>query len=725
MRGKKPLRIKALEKKKLSQRDNHRNLNPNNRNPNSIDDDDEPFDPGFFIGDHFYREEDCDNFCDPFNPIDHQHDIEEDNEFSYFTEKFARHMFEEDEEKEEDESADEEDEDELEAMDEVRDGAAKGVLLNVPLDIFLDIFSRLPIKSLAYCRGVCKTWRKIVRHPRFAKMHHMKGTQYTGILLQVKFFNNERITEIFCVEHDNSGSFDNAILANPKIYHPGINFDVVGSCYGLICLSEPYCSDPIYVCNPVIGEYVRIPKMKKRTNYDIVSGFGFDRVNNQYKVVRMLYDKLEYVSEGSIDFKLEGEIYTLGSNTWRSLGEVPYPLRGKYSQAFVNGALHWMTCEYIGLDVPELIISFDTSSEKFKVVTPPPSFNPGWSSHRMSLAELGGFLCLCDFKSYDHFDIWMMKDYGVESSWTKEYVIPCQILGLENVFLHPLSLMKDFGILMVLNGNSLVGYYPGSKTFRDIGIHQLPPRFHAITHVGSFVSLKNIIGPTKSKQRGTCGKWYTCMNPVNSERESVSVPSSILQRRKENSSLMAEFVNCFSIFCILVSLFLPSSAQTCSNYTFPNNKVFNSCIDLPFLDAHLSWNYIPSTKKIDIAYRATQTVAGWVAWAINPTDIGMIGSQALVAFHGSNGTLMAYSTPISSYSPSMQPGDVSFPVSNLSAAYINQEMIIFGTVGPLRDGTNVNHAWQAGGSVSNDVPQIHSTSGPNVQSFGTLDFLSG
>lgn len=180
-----------------------------------------------------------------------------------------------------------------------------------------------------------------------------------------------------------------------------------------------------------------------------------------------------------------------------------------------------------------------------------------------------------------------------------------------------------------------------------------------------------------------------------------------------------------SILCIVVSLLLVSSAQTCSNYTFSTNRVFSSCSDLPYLQAHLHWNYISSTKRVQIAYRATQASDGWIAWGINPTGTGMVGSQAIVALRHSKGSMTAYTTAITGYSPSMNPGTLSFSVSNISAEYSHNEMRIFAVIGPLSNGTVVNHVWQSGSSVSNDIPQMHSTSGENVQSIGKLDFQSG
>ncbi|KAM3238329.1 hypothetical protein T459_12202 [Capsicum annuum] len=176
------------------------------------------------------------------------------------------------------------------------------------------------------------------------------------------------------------------------------------------------------------------------------------------------------------------------------------------------------------------------------------------------------------------------------------------------------------------------------------------------------------------------------------------------------------------LFCILASLFLVTSAQNCSNHIFPANRTFTSCKKLPFLEANLHWNYNSSSAEVSIAYRAKQDPKGWVAWAINPTRQGMVGSQALVAFRNSNDSMIAYPTQITSYNPSMERENLSFQVSNISADYSNNEMIIFATIGTLGNGTTVNHVWQSGSSVSSNIPQMHPLSSPHLQSFGKIDF---
>ncbi|KAJ3692437.1 hypothetical protein LUZ60_012787 [Juncus effusus] len=161
----------------------------------------------------------------------------------------------------------------------------------------------------------------------------------------------------------------------------------------------------------------------------------------------------------------------------------------------------------------------------------------------------------------------------------------------------------------------------------------------------------------------------------------------------------------------------------CASYTFSNNNAYKSCTDLPKLGASIHYNYNEDKNSADIAFRAPQTSSGWIAWGLNPNGTSMAGSQAIVAFYHSNGSLVAYTTPLDSYSPSMSPAELSFPVSDLSAEYSKKDMIIYATLGlPAEKKTKYNHVWQAGSSVTNDVPDSHPMSGDNILSKGTIDF---
>ncbi|ESQ39904.1 hypothetical protein EUTSA_v10000911mg [Eutrema salsugineum] len=190
---------------------------------------------------------------------------------------------------------------------------------------------------------------------------------------------------------------------------------------------------------------------------------------------------------------------------------------------------------------------------------------------------------------------------------------------------------------------------------------------------------------------------------------------------------MAKSLNLFfylSVFIFIITE--PALAQKCSNYKFSSNQVFESCNDLPVLDSFLHYTYDSSSGNLQIAYRHTKLTSGkWVAWAVNPTSTGMVGAQAIVAYPQSDGTVRAYTSPITSYQTSLQEGELSFNVSELSATYQNNEMVIYATLNlPLANGGNINTVWQDG-SLSGNSPLPHPTSGNNVRSVSTLNLISG
>ena len=177
--------------------------------------------------------------------------------------------------------------------------------------------------------------------------------------------------------------------------------------------------------------------------------------------------------------------------------------------------------------------------------------------------------------------------------------------------------------------------------------------------------------------------------------------------------------------CILVSLCFTSSAQTCRSYTFSNNAVYSSCVDLPVLNSFLHWTYTQSSNAVDIAFRHTGTSSSrWVSWAINPNGLTMLGSQSLVAYQNSSGLIHAYTSPVTSYTTTLPEGDLSFGVSNITATLVNNEMTISARLVLSSGMTTLNQVWQEG-PMNGDTPGIHPTTGGNVQSMGVLDLLSG
>ncbi|THG01475.1 hypothetical protein TEA_010305 [Camellia sinensis var. sinensis] len=262
---------------------------------------------------------------------------------------------------------------------------------------------------------------------------HLSRASSPSLILQTKTPKDGLPYDLYLAEPTTCHSNDAVTTISTKFNRSNLEFDLVGSINGLLCLSEPLYFDPVYICNPIIGEYMTLPKSEIETGFDIVSGFGFDQSTDRYKVIIMLYVTVKddpTTTNGTVSFRMEGEIYTVGgSGEWRRIGEVPYPLRARESEAYLNGVLHWlMTDQDIGIETCEFIGSFDVASEEFRSLPPPQtqfSSESRTSLRRLNLdlGVLGDELCIFDNYFSDRTEIWMMKDYGVQSSWTKQYVI--------------------------------------------------------------------------------------------------------------------------------------------------------------------------------------------------------------------------------------------------------------------------------------------------------------
>ncbi|KAM7503107.1 hypothetical protein LguiB_002011 [Lonicera macranthoides] len=161
------------------------------------------------------------------------------------------------------------------------------------------------------------------------------------------------------------------------------------------------------------------------------------------------------------DERLEADIYRLSTNSWRSIGEAPSGILS-FLGPFVNGALHsWSS------NVGDSIFSFDVEEEKFQTVPAPPLKEEEKRDYEyVTLELLEGCLCMSYHKRYRYaFDIWVMNEYGVRDSWTKQYVIDNII---EASYYKAYRLTKNREILVLCADVFLISYDLKGRSSRYI-----------------------------------------------------------------------------------------------------------------------------------------------------------------------------------------------------------------------------------------------------------------
>ncbi|KAH0696904.1 hypothetical protein KY290_014326 [Solanum tuberosum] len=360
-------------------------------------------------------------------------------------------------------------------------------IMDLHIVIMVDILSRLPIKSIFYCKIVCKLWYHLLTSdPLFCKMYYKRSSYFPSILLSI----NHSVRLLVELKDDVSHPLNRTIVLSPRFHLPPTlytqNLTVISSCNGFICLfngSRDAVEHSVYISNPLLGEYfeVKLPKWEKRIQR-VAYAFCFSETSGQYKVLRSVVSKFEGCPHVS-----ELEVYTLGVNEkCRNVGEVPEPLCRLFCKANVNGVVHWMTSEK-----NDSIYSFNSWTEEVKSMLAPRGLTT--SSYGLTLVELENCLCLCDTYHSEYIDIWWMKEYGIAESWTKDRIWKDTIQPDINCdrFI-PISTWKDGEILMQrYRGTHVVSYNPKENKFTKVKVYL---GFAGTSYIPSFYSLKTVIG---------------------------------------------------------------------------------------------------------------------------------------------------------------------------------------------------------------------------------------
>ncbi|XP_059664639.1 F-box protein CPR1-like [Cornus florida] len=252
-----------------------------------------------------------------------------------------------------------------------------------------------------------------------------------------------------------------------ELDHPlkndGGETEVIGSCDDLLCLFNLHQNHKkVALWNPSTRKHHKLPANPiafpdiGRNRLTIAYGFGYDRVSDDYKVVRMI----ESLREDLDSFDCEVLVYNLKLNSWRRIQDFPYYHRYSGYGMLANGALHWVVFPTPGLDRPELIAAFDLGVEEHRLV-PQPDY-PG-KNFDLNVEILGGWLCVicdyCRFGADTCVDIWVMKEFGGKESWTRLFSVAQPSSIREFKYVWTLVFSQSRGeVLLIQDGGRLLWY---------------------------------------------------------------------------------------------------------------------------------------------------------------------------------------------------------------------------------------------------------------------------
>ncbi|KAK2999262.1 hypothetical protein RJ639_023460 [Escallonia herrerae] len=331
---------------------------------------------------------------------------------------------------------------------------------DLPSNIVADIISRLPTKTIIHCRCVCWAFRHIISDKYFANLHLLRSP---GCLV-IHHFDVEGYTSAYTVNELKDKPYRNSLQRNQllkfdlKEKFPNAKLHLVCSANGFLCLRESD-THAVCICNPVMREYVILPPPEHthRNIWKVDYAFGYCPVSGQYKVVCLSGIEPHEPATRSSSYKLEVEVYSLGTRTWRNIGQFTHRLRGR-SGVPVNGKIYWLVNAEGLRECPDSIWSFDFETELTEHVSLPPKFSEDVFSYiSISLGVQRSCLCVCDNSSYSDLAIWVLKEGGV---WTREvFIRKTSLRNWPSVdIVKPLAVLEDGDILMFCAWENLFSY---------------------------------------------------------------------------------------------------------------------------------------------------------------------------------------------------------------------------------------------------------------------------
>ncbi|XP_076915957.1 F-box protein At3g07870-like [Bidens hawaiensis] len=405
-------------------------------------------------------------------------------------------------------------------------------LIDFPKVYLERIFSNLPLPSLHVCCSVSKSLFDLIkRDSDFARANLAKSEPQLMI-------QSETGSSIHMVDLDTTDTASQ-VEVKPSFSIPLNGFGVAHLCNGLLLLESLNMDNGVYslmLFNPVAGDYTLLPDSEtlyksgisilfycpKTQHFEVVSAFhclvpvsdsdsdsctdpSSDSDSGSVTELNVVSDDTNCKDPGSdsecITAIAMGELYVKGSDSWQSLGNLPFSPLTIYSPCHWDKAMHWICADEA---ISNIIVFFNFETHKFGEIQGPARLGKthAHAYNGLILLVLGGRLSIFDrFSSETSLDVWVRKEHGVRDSWTREYVIDTTVWGVYDLHrpFTPIICRNNGEVVMVSADGYMLFYDLAMKKGRIIFHRPINGAWRVVMHTPSFISLSHVVSDCNLK----------------------------------------------------------------------------------------------------------------------------------------------------------------------------------------------------------------------------------
>ncbi|KAF8776711.1 hypothetical protein HU200_003442 [Digitaria exilis] len=311
-----------------------------------------------------------------------------------------------------------------------------------------EVLVRLPIKSIARCRCVCRSWRAAISSAAFVRRHRdlsrarppappSSSSSMLSILFEIAGYRTYISASTTSLYYHRRGPPPPSSSSHVNLSH----------CDGLVTITTT-STDRVFVCNPATQEFIKLPRGTHSAEVDYYArrrrilplvAIGFDRWRNSYVVARYFYRKYggattfddedddtgESASSSPEDYDIGHEVFTLGSGddggSWEVTDDPPGAI-GVQAPICTRRGFYW----HSGMPNPRLL-RFGLKDRSSEVVARPPTAGEWSPLDGMAVMDDGKLCYLHTATEASSLHVWTANDDDDDGNGVLKWSLLCRI----------------------------------------------------------------------------------------------------------------------------------------------------------------------------------------------------------------------------------------------------------------------------------------------------------